>query len=111
MEDHFLNKHWRSRKKLDTAVDWSCRMCNNGNRRFGGWREAVRHAELHQAGLIVSNKYNEDSEDESDTTSGGFSSGHDCVSSEEGESDLSSVSERETEDSEMNEDEKDSSPS
>ena len=93
---------------MDMAVDWSCRMCNNGNRRFGGWREAVRHAELHQAGLIVSNKYYED---ESDTTSGGFSSGHDCVSSEEGESDLSSVSERETEDSEMNEDEKDSSPS
>ena len=56
----------------------------------------------------MSKKYDED---EGDTTNGGFFSGHDCVSSEEGESDLSSVSERETEDSEMNEDEKDSSPS
>ena len=45
----------------------------------------------------MSKKYDED---EGDTTNGGFFSGHDCVSSEEGESDLSSVSEieRETED-------------
>ena len=44
------------------------------------------------AGLIVTCKY---VDDDSDSTSGGFSSGDDCVSSEEGESDLSSVSERE----------------
>ena len=51
------------------------------------------------AGLIVTCKV---ADDDSDSTSGGFSSGDDCVSSEEGESDLSSVSERETDDSENN---------
>ena len=36
---------------------------------------------------------------ESDTSSGGFTSGEDCLSSEEGESELSSVSERGTDES------------
>ena len=29
-------------------------MCRNSNRRFSGRNEALRHAELHLAGLIVS---------------------------------------------------------
>ena len=87
---------------MDRCIEWSCRMCRNGNRRFSGWTEALRHVELHLAGLIVS--AGEEEEADSDTTSGGFSSTHDCLSSdEEQDSDLSSVSERETEDSDHNE--------
>merc|ERR1719342_2056088 len=89
-----VNNHWSSRKKINSCVEWSCRFCNNGGRRFSGHLEAFRHAELHVAGLIVTSR---EGEEDSDSTSGGFSSGYDCVSSEEGESDLSSVSERETE--------------
>ena len=36
MEEHFCNQHWRSRKKLDIGVEWSCRLCNNGGRRLPG---------------------------------------------------------------------------
>ena len=91
-----MRHHWKERKKIEACVEWSCRMCSNGGRRFpGGWEDALRHAELHLAGLIVHDN-GEEAED-TDSTSGGFSSGHDCVSSEEDESDLSSVSERETE--------------
>jgi len=99
MEQHFINQHWSSRKKINSCVEWSCRLCSNGGRRFSGQMEAFRHAELHVAGLIVTSR---EGEEDSDSTSGGFSSGYDCVSSEEGESDLSSVSERETEDSDNN---------
>ena len=99
MEQHFFNHHWSSRKKINSCVEWSCRLCINGGRRFSGHLEAFRHAELHVAGLIVTSR---GGEEDSDSTSGGFSSGYDCVSSEEGESDLSSVSERETEDSDNN---------
>jgi len=97
MEQHFLMEHWGYRKKVAEGVDWSCRLCNNGNRRFRGWEDALSHAEMHLAGLLVTSK---DVESESDTSSGGFSSGDDCLSSEEGDSELSSVSERGTEDSE-----------
>ena len=96
LEQHFLREHWRSRKKVAMGVDWSCRVCSNGGRRFTGWEEATRHAEMHLAGLIVSAK---DLDSESDTSSGGFTSGDDCLSSEEGESELSSVSERGTDES------------
>ena len=104
-----MRHHWKERKKIEACVEWSCRMCSNGGRRFsGGFEAAHRHAELHLAGLIVHDN-GEEAED-TDSTSGGFSSGHDCVSSEEDESDLSSVSERETEDSEQQEeDEKEES--
>jgi len=97
MEQHFLMEHWGYRKKVAEGVDWSCRLCNNGNRRFRGWEDAISHAEMHHAGLLVTSK---DVESESDTSSGGFSSGDDCLSSEEGDSELSTVSERGTEDSE-----------
>jgi len=97
LEQHFLTEHWRSRKKVAMGVEWSCRVCSNGGRRFRGWEEAVRHAEMHLAGLIVSAK---DLESETDTSSGGFSSGDDCLSSEDRDSELSSVSERGTDDSE-----------
>jgi len=97
MEQHFLMEHWGYRKKVAEGVDWSCRLCNNGNRRFRSWKDALSHAEMHLAGLLVTSK---EVESESDTSSGGFSSGDDCLSSEEGDSELSSVSERGTEDSE-----------
>ena len=78
-------------------------MCRNSNRRFSGRSEALRHAELHLAGLIVNTG---EEEEDSDSTSGGFSSDHDCLSTdEEHDSDLSSVSERETEESDHNEEE------
>ena len=93
MENHLFNYHWKSRKKGDLAVEWSCRLCNNGNRIFRSHSQAVRHAELHQAGLLVTARPDDI---ETDTSDGGFSSGSDCLSSEEDESDLSSVSERET---------------
>eukprot|EP00092_Neocalanus_flemingeri_P034654 GFUD01037696.1.p1 GENE.GFUD01037696.1~~GFUD01037696.1.p1 ORF type:complete len:275 (+),score=83.75 GFUD01037696.1:67-891(+) len=102
LEQHFLMEHWRSRGKVAIGVEWNCRVCSNGGRRFRGWEEAVRHAEMHLAGLIVSAK---DFESESDTSSGGFSSGDECLSSEDGESELSSVSERGTDDSEVGESE------
>jgi len=98
VEQHFLMEHWGSRKKVAMALEWSCRVCNNGGRRFRGWEEAMRHAEMHLAGLIVSAK---DLESDSDTSSGGFSSGDDCLTSEDGESELSSVSERGTDDSDL----------
>ena len=82
------------RKKGGEAVDWSCRMCNNGKRIFRGHAAALRHAELHKAGLIATARPDDV---ETDTSDGGFSSGSDCLSEEEDESDLSSVSERETE--------------
>ena len=79
-------------------------MCRNSNRKFLGRSEALRHAELHLAGLIVN--AGEEEEEDSDSTSGGFSSDHDCLSTdEEHDSDLSSVSERETEESDHNEEE------
>ena len=96
MEGHFCNQHWRSRKKLAIGVDWNCRLCHNGGRRFPDWSAALAHAELHLAGLIMSDKLANDGDNDSDTSSGGFSSSYDCISSEEAESDLSSVSERET---------------
>ena len=94
MEDHLFSLHWKSRKKGGEAVDWSCRMCNNGKRIFRGHAAALRHAELHKAGLIATARADDV---ETDTSDGGFSSGSDCLSEEEDESDLSSVSERETE--------------
>ena len=96
MEGHFCNQHWRSRKKLVKGVEWSCRLCHNGGRRLADWSAALAHAELHMAGLILSDKLATDGDNDSDTSSGGFSSSYDCISSEEAESDLSSVSERET---------------
>ena len=99
MENHLFSLHWKSRKKGELAVQWSCRMCNNSGRIFRSHAQAVRHAELHQAGLIVSARPDDA---ETDTSDGGFSSGSDCLSSEEDESDLSSVSERETDHEEIN---------
>ena len=91
------------RRKIDKCIEWSCRVCSASNRRFSGRSEALRHAELHQAGLIVNTG---EEEEDSDSTSEGFSSDHDCLSTDkEHDSDLSSVSERETEES-HNEEEK-----
>ena len=89
MEQHFLREHWSSRKKVVIGVEWNCRVCSNGGRRFRSWEEALRHAEMHLAGLIVSAK--DLDSDSSDTSSGGFTSGDDCLSSEEGESELSVI--------------------
>jgi len=93
LEQHLFSNHWKSRKKGGQAVDWSCRMCNNGGRVFRGYSAALTHAELHKAGLIVSARPDDI---ETDSSDGGFTSGSDCLSEEEEESDLSSVSERET---------------
>ena len=66
----------------------------------------------HPAAQSVKQKHprrlEEEVEYESESSSGGFSSSYDCISSEEAETDLSSVSERETdvEDSEVNDEEK-----
>ena len=108
MEEHFCNQHWRSRKKMSVGVEWSCRLCKNGGRRLVDWTSALARAELHHAGLIISDRLEEEVEYESESSSGGFSSSYDCISSEEAETDLSSVSERETdvEDSEVNDEEK-----
>ena len=105
LEQHLFSLHWKSRKKGvgGKAVDWSCRMCNNGGRVFRGYQAALRHAELHKAGLIASARPDDI---ETDTSDGGFTSGSDCLSSEEDESDLSSVSERETDQETDNAEEK-----
>ena len=93
MEHHLFSRHWKSRKKGGVAVQWSCRMCNNAKKRFTGYSAAIKHAELHKAGLIASARPDDM---ETDTSDGGFTSGSDCISEEEDETDLSSVSERET---------------
>ena len=66
--EHFYSLHWSSRHKVAGRLEWTCRLCNNGgrlkhvhclfvttdcgSRRFHSREEALRHVELHQAGLV-----------------------------------------------------------
>ena len=72
--------HWFSRKKLGSCLEWSCRLCTNRGSIHKTWEGALGHVKLHIAGLIIASK---ELESDSETSSGGFSSGEDFISSAE----------------------------